>query len=209
MYIRIKSAILIMLFTVISPAVSQEYRNKLSSPPNAYYKEMLKRSLTGEYEMILQALDQVRPVTDALQRKYGARLQSEIRYAVEHEQQEEIIYLVLKLIFWDMVDLLHLVESDSNMPLPVLASRVRIAYLDYELLALIVKDRDRFAHERIENDFAQAISTLEDNEVTELTDEEKGRLRGIFRTIEGECLKIFPGFSLQYYTDEPAEAGND
>ena len=87
-------AVLAVVFTV-SSAGAQEYRNKLSSPPNVYYKEMLKRSLTGEYDMILQVLNQVRPITTALQSKYGARLHSEINYAVKQEQQEEIIYLVL------------------------------------------------------------------------------------------------------------------
>lgn len=188
---------LCLLLISYSAFSNTKERARLKTPPVKIYQSMLRLVDKQDYEKIEMSLSFIKPVTVAIKSRWDMDMKEMMRESIVGQDKAMIRLSVQKLVFLDMVILLH--ESiDEDQPLKKRKVQIRTAYLNYLLLSSTVKKRKFLADQGIKKIFRGLhTSTGKSLYARSLPDVDLKVVENRVHAIEEEFIKLFPEWKLQ------------
>jgi len=187
----------LMVLASASVGLGQTYRDGLILSSTEFNRSLLGFIRERNFGKITRSIPALEPLLEALKTKYGPDLATDLRISAAKEDYADGLLLIQRLIYYDMKDLLQVgleIAEKSRETAPA-ATKLRSAYLDYQILSPFIKDKNFDADRKIRNLFRTAMLRLEASSPysEEPTDRSDPRdIRPLIEQIESETLRAFP-----------------
>lgn len=148
----------ILMLCPAALAQSQPYRDNLPLPASEIYQKMLSYAQDQDFEKVERSLQVTKPVTQALNSKFGANIETEIRDGVTKKDQDRVIRAIQRLISLDMKDLMLVGATAARESQDKAVAKFKSAYLDYLLLSPYIQVKSFASDQKIKTLFRKAVT---------------------------------------------------
>lgn len=150
----------VFLFLGSSSAFAQPYRDNLPIPSLEINRNLLSYVQAKDFEKISRTLPVIKSLTDVLKTKFGSDIESELRSALDSQDQGRVLNATQHLVYLDLKDLMNLSMEMMEESADKAKAKIRAAFLNYHLLSPFIQTANFAADQRIKKNFRTATLTL-------------------------------------------------
>jgi hypothetical protein len=154
------TATALLLFTFV-PAWAQPYRDNLPLPSIEINRQLMTYAQAKDFEKISRTLTMVKPLTDALKKKFVSDVESELRSGLKAQDQDRIVKATQRLVYLDLKDLMDLAVELMGESNDKAKTKMKAAYLDYLLLSPYIEKLNFSSDQKIKKHFRSANLALD------------------------------------------------
>jgi hypothetical protein len=145
---------MISLCVSLVPSHAQDYRTQLEIPPVKVFSAMLKFNAKGQYPQISKSIIVIEPLCNAICEHFDVDIKAELSSAVMSEDRTTVSKAITKMIFYDVMDILYSIDHGHGETCKDILVWVKMSYIEYQLIAGLIRKHDQSAYRTIEETFA-------------------------------------------------------
>ncbi len=190
-----------MFFSVCAGKLwAQSVRSKMAVSPEDVYFSVFDLIEEDEYEKMNSSILDLKPILGIIKNRFGLDLETDIKAAIKEKENERISEEFIRLIFYDMIDMLKSIET-GKAATDTLREWLKMAYANYIYLApVVISEKKAFrTNQMIKKEFNRANGLLRSE--TPYSEEEleinTAQLQKVVGFIVKFCVSVFPEYDIE------------
>lgn len=188
---------LLVIFSIVTPASSTEFRDLLSVPTVDVYRATLKYHKANDLEKVKKSIFFLKTLVENLDKKYETQFFENIIDSIAEDNGIMCGILLTRLIYYDIRDLLDLGMQDLENSGGKAKKRFKSAYLEFLLIKHHVEEINFSVATKVTRAFRNMSLLIDKQDTTYTYSREKSegisvaQIAQLVKGVEHELGKIF------------------
>jgi len=157
----IAACVVLSILLGFSLGLAQPYRDQMPQPSSEINRKLMTYAQSSDFEGFEQTLPSIKPLLDAFLAKFGAKVEFNMRPAINSRDKARLIKATQQLIYLDLKDLMNLTLESMGLSTDKATVQMKSAYLNYLILSPIIEKTYFPSDQKVKNNFRTAVLSLE------------------------------------------------